>query len=67
MAYTFNKIPPVIYTASATEGWKSKVLTANRDQATRLEELANSQERLSALGLVSCSDEVASARRRFQF
>ena len=41
-------------------------LTSTRDQVVRLEELVQSHRRLLSQDLVKFSDEVASARRRFQ-
>ena len=59
--------PTVTYTASAAGGWSSNTWASIRDHTVRLEELVKSQRRLMDSGLVSRSDEVASARRRFQF
>ena len=42
-------------------------MTANSDHIVRLEELAKSQGRLMNSNSVTHSDEVASARRRYQF
>ena len=53
-------------TASAAGGCERKSITGNSDHVVRLEELAKSQVRLINSGLVSRSDELASARRRFQ-
>ena len=42
-------------------------LTSIREHVVRLQELVQSQKRLLSQGIVSHSDESASARRRFQF
>ena len=59
--------PTVTSTASAAGGWEIKIWTALRDHTVRLEVLIGSQRRLLTRGLVAHSDEIASARRRFQF
>ena len=62
-----NQNPPVMFRAAAAGGWENKKWTSVRDHAVRLEVLIGFQRRLLTLGLVSHSDEVALARRRFQF
>ena len=61
------KNPYVHNTASAAGGCGRKTVTANSDHIARLEELAKSQGRLMDSNSVTRSDEVAAARRRYQY
>ena len=60
-----NYIPYVRYTASAAGGCGRKSVTTTSDLIVRLEELAKFHGRLMDSNLVTRSDEVASARRRY--
>ena len=59
--------PPVSVIASAAGGQEVKLWITTRDHIVRLEVLILFQRKLLTQGLVSHSDEVASARRRFQY
>ena len=62
-----NRIPYVPDTASAAGGCGRKSVTTISDIIVRLEELTLCLGHLMDSGLVTRSDEVASARRRYQF
>ena len=56
-----------VHTASVAGGCGIKSVTTTSDLIVRIEELAKSYGRLFASNLVTRSDEVALARRRYQF